>query len=1051
MDGILNNHESIWNKGGSLIAILVTVLLALCVSPSVAYAFTPRTSAPENSNAWYYSSRNPYYTSGLAGQCTWYAWGRASEILGTSYVQKANGNGGKFWVNRRTDLYQSTSSDAPRVGALACATGGSSVGHVAVVESIESDGTIVFSEYWGSSDRGFHLMRYRSGAAWARGSAGAGATFQGYIYLQSSEPVNHDPVGTFDSADGGAGTVHVRGWAFDPDNPSASLTVHVYIGGDASSGEGHVVTANASRPDVNNVYGISGNHGFDVTLNTNKTGNQPVVVYLINTPASNINPPLPAKNVTITPGDTTKPVITNVKVTNVTKSGYTVSCTVTDNVGVDRVMFPTWTSYNGQDDLAQNWQTNPAVRGTQNGNTWTFRVNASEHNNELGEYATDICAYDKAGNTAKYATVIANLKETIDISEAAYGGIADHRETGSPIEPKVSLVYDNAYLEEGTDYTLSYANNVEIGEATVTIKGIGKFSGTRNETFSIVEGRDISKSFPYYLRIGSSWINAGGVDSTYDGTAKEPGFFAPGKPSVEETVATPKMTIEASDRLGVDFTATYKNNVNVGTAVCTVTGISKRLYGTRDITFEIVPAPITKAAVAAIADQTHTGKALTPKPVLTFNGATLKEGTDYTLSYQDNTEVGQATVTISGRGNFNGTTSASFNIVAGDPEPESLSEAKVTLETTSYTYDGNAKKPTVTVELGSKTLKEGTDYTVSYKNNVNVGTATVTVKGKGDYTGTKTATFTIERAKATWKRLAGKGRYDTMASIVGRGWSGETGGTVIVATGASFKDALAAAGLAGLDNAPVVLTDGKALSGQAAVRLQDLAPSTVYVAGGPLAVSDTVLDQISYETGVTPQRLMGKSSSGTSAALARAGKGRWADGTAIIATNRTFKDALSAAPVAYAKHWPILLADNGKSLSNDVLSAMRACGIKQVYIVGGERAVTPNVVSQLNDSGIAVKGRLAGKSGVETSRAIANFALRNGLGARGMAFATSQNYPDALAGAAFCGKNGAVLLLADDKATGNISFAEEHASEIGTGYVFGGPAVFSDGLFASLP
>jgi putative cell wall-binding protein len=113
--------------------------------------------------------------------------------------------------------------------------------------------------------------------------------------------------------------------------------------------------------------------------------------------------------------------------------------------------------------------------------------------------------------------------------------------------------------------------------------------------------------------------------------------------------------------------------------------------------------------------------------------------------------------------------------------------------------------------------------------------------------------------------------------------------------------------------------------------------------------------------------------------------------------------------------------------------------------------VTTNVEDQLEDKGIKIAARLAGDNGVETSRAIADFALDNGLSTVSMAFATSQNFPDALAGAAFCGKRKSVLLLCDDKAADNLGFATEHASGIRTGYVFGGDLAFSEDLFDKLP
>jgi hypothetical protein len=96
--------------------------------------------------------------------------------------------------------------------------------------------------------------------------------------------------------------------------------------------------------------------------------------------------------------DNKAPVISNAVVSNVTSSGYTVTCTVTDNWGIEFVSFPTWTTLNNQDDLAEDFFN--TQRGTKVGDTdtYTFTVKASDHNNELGEYATHIYAKDKGGN-----------------------------------------------------------------------------------------------------------------------------------------------------------------------------------------------------------------------------------------------------------------------------------------------------------------------------------------------------------------------------------------------------------------------------------------------------------------------------------------------------------------------------------------------------------------------------------------------------------------------------------------------------------------------------
>ncbi len=90
---------------------------------------------------------------------------------------------------------------------------------------------------------------------------------------------------------------------------------------------------------------------------------------------------------------------------------------------------------------------------------------------------------------------------------------------------------------------------------------------------------------------------------------------------------------------------------------------------------------------------------------------------------------------------------------------KNISDCTITLSKTSYTYDGSAKKPTVTVKSGSTKLTEGTDYTVSYSNNTNVGTATVTITGKGNYTGSVKKTFTIENSTDVCKASDGKWYY----------------------------------------------------------------------------------------------------------------------------------------------------------------------------------------------------------------------------------------------------------------------------------------------------
>ena len=85
------------------------------------------------------------------------------------------------------------------------------------------------------------------------------------------------------------------------------------------------------------------------------------------------------------------------------------------------------------------------------------------------------------------------------------------------------------------------------------------------------------------------------------------------------------------------------------------------------------------------------------------------------------------------------------------PSNEDLSQATIEIENATYIFNGKAHEPGVTVSLGTRTLKEGEDYTVSYVNNVKASTATtpnkIVITGMGAYSGTAEKIFTIEPAK----------------------------------------------------------------------------------------------------------------------------------------------------------------------------------------------------------------------------------------------------------------------------------------------------------------
>ncbi len=113
--------------------------------------------------------------------------------------------------------------------------------------------------------------------------------------------------------------------------------------------------------------------------------------------------------------DRVNPVISDAVISNVTSQGYTVTCTVQDNWGVSKVAFPTWTVYNDQDDLADDFMN--TQKGTKNGETYTFRVLASAHGYEGGLYVTHIYAQDKGGNRVSLALDTVEVKDPAPVLE----------------------------------------------------------------------------------------------------------------------------------------------------------------------------------------------------------------------------------------------------------------------------------------------------------------------------------------------------------------------------------------------------------------------------------------------------------------------------------------------------------------------------------------------------------------------------------------------------------------------------------------------------------
>ena len=321
-------------------------------------------------------------------------------------------------------------------------------------------------------------------------------------------------------------------------------------------------------------------------------------------------------------------------------------------------------------------------------------------------------------------------------------GTSQYEYSGTEKKPTVTLKDGNVGLKEGTDYTITYSNNIEVGTAKVTITGKGNYNGSVEKTFKIVE-KEVSKLT----------IKLNTTTYTYDGTEKKP-----------------KATITNGDKTlveGTDYTIEYTNNINAGTSKATIKG-KGNYSGTVEKTFTITAKSIIDFTVT-LSENKYYYDGTEKKPTVTVKDGNkaLTINSDYTLKYSNNINVGTAKVTITAKGNYVGVVEKPYSILEeadppeypedpddpevpenpDDPEiPEdpsnpgdeekSIEKATIKLNIETYIFDGSEKTPEITVKDGNKTLVKGTDYTVKYENNVNAGTAKVTITGKGEYIGT---------------------------------------------------------------------------------------------------------------------------------------------------------------------------------------------------------------------------------------------------------------------------------------------------------------------------
>ena len=211
--------------------------------------------------------------------------------------------------------------------------------------------------------------------------------------------------------------------------------------------------------------------------------------------------------------------------------------------------------------------------------------------------------------------------------------------TGNELTQTVTVTVNGKTLTVGTDYTVSDLTGTEPGSYPVTVAGTGNYTGEVTKSFTISKAQISSAAITY---------DAG----PYGYTGKE------WKPEVAVSFNDAALTADT------DYTVSYENNINAGTAKIIITGIGDHFTGLTEKTFTINSAEISGCTFAPIADVTYNTKAHTPEVTVAISGRTLEADKDYTVSYASNVNAGTATVT--GKGNFTGSANTTFTIAKAD-------------------------------------------------------------------------------------------------------------------------------------------------------------------------------------------------------------------------------------------------------------------------------------------------------------------------------------------------------------------------------------------------
>ena len=308
-------------------------------------------------------------------------------------------------------------------------------------------------------------------------------------------------------------------------------------------------------------------------------------------------------------------------------------------------------------------------------------------------------------NGEKRTYVLINLTNINDLEIAA---IDSQTYTGAAITPGVTITDGDKQLAAGTDYTVAYKDNINVGTATATITGIGLYTGSVEKTFQINKAKapkiiwPTASSITYGQTLADSTLTSADAHGTFDWEDKTiaPEVGAHGY----NVIYTP------SDTENYDYTD--------------VTRIQQ-------VSITVTAKNIADESIAAtIPEQTYTGETRTPEVAVTDGAHTLAANTDYTVAYSNNINAGTATATLTGMGNYTGTRTVKFQITAQAASLNVLSAERTWSKDMSL--DESALRALFTVNDASGKALDGGLYTITVTKDG--ATASLPIEDAGAYT-----------------------------------------------------------------------------------------------------------------------------------------------------------------------------------------------------------------------------------------------------------------------------------------------------------------------------